>query len=59
MSAARTAAYHVLQAVADGDDLPVALARHRESLTDPRDRALVTELASGTLRWQGALDCLI
>lgn len=59
MSAARTAAYHVLQAVADGDDLPAALARHRDSLTDPRDRALVTELASGTLRWQGALDCLI
>ena len=59
MSTARTAAYHVLRAVAGGDDLPGALARHRDSLTDPRDRALVTELASGTLRWQGALDYLI
>ncbi|MDP6580006.1 MAG: 16S rRNA (cytosine(967)-C(5))-methyltransferase RsmB [Vicinamibacterales bacterium] len=59
MTPARLAAYRVLQAVSGGDDLPQALARIRDTLTDDRDRALVTEIATGTLRWLGALDRVI
>ena len=47
----------MLQAVCGGDDLPNALARVRDTLADDRDRALVTEITTGTLRWLGALDC--
>ena len=56
MSAARLAAYRALRAVDEGDDLPAALARYRDGLDDARDRALVTQLASGVLRWRAALD---
>ena len=59
MTPARTAAYHVLRAVFGGDDLPNALARVRDTLGDDRDRALVTEITTGTLRWLGALDRVI
>ena len=59
MTSARTAAYHVLRAVRGGDDLPHALARVRDTLPDDRDRALVTEISTGTLRWLGALDRII
>ena len=59
MTRARTAAYRVLRAVAAGDDLPDALARLRDILADERDRALVTEISTGTLRWLGALDRVI
>lgn len=59
MSVARTAAYWVLRAVLEGEDLPRALVRERDALTDPRDRALVTELSTGTLRWLASLDHLI
>ena len=59
MTSARTAAYHVLRAVLGGDDLPHALARVRDTLPDDRDRALVTEISTGTLRWLGALDRII
>jgi 16S rRNA (cytosine967-C5)-methyltransferase len=60
ISPARQAAYQVLRAVATGrQDLPAALARSRTRLTDPRDTALVAEIATGTLRWRGALDHLI
>ena len=59
MTPARTAAYRVLRAVLGGDDLPHALARVRDSLADDRDRALVTEISTGTLRWLGALDRVI
>ncbi len=59
MSAARMAAYWTLRAVLEGEDLPRALVRERDSLSDGRDRSLVTELTSGTLRWMGALDYLI
>ena len=59
MTPARTAAYHVLQAVWGGDTLPTALARVRDTLADDRDRALVTEITTGTLRWLGALDWVI
>ena len=59
MTPARSAAYRVLRAVFGGDDLPNALARVRDSLGDDRDRALVTEITTGTLRWLGALDRVI
>jgi 16S rRNA (cytosine967-C5)-methyltransferase len=57
---ARLAAYDVLRAVNAGRaDLPAALARVRGSLSDERDRALAGEIATGTLRWQGAFDAII
>ena len=59
MTPARGAAYRVLLAVVGGEDLPTALARVRDTLDDDRDRALVTEIATGTLRWLGALDRVI
>ena len=59
MTPARTAAYRVLRAVFGGDDLPAALARVRNTLGDERDRALVTEVTTGTIRWLGALDWVI
>lgn len=59
MTAARLAAYRVLCGVLAGNDLPGALARVRDSLPDERDRALVTELTGGVLRWMAALDGVI
>ncbi len=57
---ARTAAYAVLRLVASGKmDLASALARERTRLPDERDRALAGEIATGTLRWQGAFDHII
>ena len=57
---ARTAAYHALRAIAgERSDLPSALARGREYLSDERDRALAAEIVTGTLRWQRKLDYLI
>ena len=57
---ARVAAYDTILAVAAGRaDLPSALARARASLQDERDRALAAEIATGTLRWQGAFDHLV
>jgi 16S rRNA (cytosine967-C5)-methyltransferase len=57
---ARQAAYDVLRAVSSGRaDLPTALARVRTKLADDRDRALAGEIATGTLRWQGAFDHVI
>jgi 16S rRNA (cytosine967-C5)-methyltransferase len=57
---ARLAAYDVLRAVSSGRaDLPTALARVRPGLPDERDRALAGEIATGTLRWQGAFDVVI
>jgi 16S rRNA (cytosine967-C5)-methyltransferase len=57
---ARIAAYETVLAVAAGRaDLPSALARARLRLVDERDRALAGEIATGTLRWQGAFDHLI
>lgn len=40
-------------------DLPSALARARAALPDERDRALAGEIATGTVRWQGAFDHVI
>ena len=57
---ARQAAYDVLRAVSTGRaDLPAALARVRPGLPDERDRALAAEIATGTVRWQGAFDVVI
>jgi 16S rRNA (cytosine967-C5)-methyltransferase len=57
---ARIAALGVLQSVGDARaDLPSALAHARTNLKDERDRALLVELATGTLRWLGAIDHLI
>jgi 16S rRNA (cytosine967-C5)-methyltransferase len=57
---ARTAAFHALRAVrADRDDLPTALSRSRERLSDERDRALAGEIVTGSLRWQRALEHLV
>jgi 16S rRNA (cytosine967-C5)-methyltransferase len=57
---ARIAAYETILAVAAGRaDLPAALARARGKLHDERDRALAGEIATGTLRWQGAFDHVI
>ena len=60
IAAARLAAYEILRAVNGGrSDLPAALARARNRLEDERDRALAGEIATGTLRWQGAFDLLV
>ena len=57
ISPARLAAFRVLRAIASGRaDLGDAMSRARDPLRDPRDRALATELATGTLRWRGAID---
>jgi 16S rRNA (cytosine967-C5)-methyltransferase len=57
---ARVAALRVLREVARGDVQPAAvLAREHRALSDPRDRALTTEIVTGTLRWQRALDAAI
>ncbi len=57
---ARTAAFTALRDVNAGRvDLPAALASVRPTLQDERDRALATDLVTGTLRWQRQLDYLI
>ncbi len=54
---ARRAATDVLLAVDAGrHDLPTALAQAHAGLADARDRALLTELATGVQRWRLALD---
>ncbi|HEX6916830.1 MAG TPA: transcription antitermination factor NusB, partial [Phycicoccus sp.] len=56
----RFAAYTLLRAVADGAyanlELPVILRRRR---LEGRDAAFATELAFGTLRWQGLYDAVV
>lgn len=57
---ARAAAYDILRRVTGGhSDLPTAIARVRDALADDRDRALATDIVTGTQRWQAALDFLI
>ena len=57
---ARLAAYEVLVAISAGHaDLASALASSRDRLRDERDRALVSEIATGVQRWRGPLDHLI
>ena len=60
IAAGRLGAYRALREVNDQRaDSAHALEHHRRSLVDPRDRALVTEIVLGTLRWQGKLDHMI
>lgn len=57
---ARAAAYDILRRVASGrSDLPGAVAQVRDRLRDDRDRALATDIVTGTERWRAALDHLI
>ena len=57
---ARRAAYESLVAVlTDTVDLATSLERARRRLDDPRDRALATEIATGTERWRATLDHFI
>jgi 16S rRNA (cytosine967-C5)-methyltransferase len=57
---ARRAAYAALRAVTSNRaDLPDALARTRERLRDTRDQALTADIATGTLRWMGAIDAVV
>jgi 16S rRNA (cytosine967-C5)-methyltransferase len=54
---AREAAFRALRMLSSSHvDLGDALSRARDSLKDVRDRALTTDLVTGTLRWRGALD---
>ena len=60
ISPARRAAFDATLAVDSGRlDLSAALATARDSLADPRDRALATDIAVGTQRWRGRLDFLL
>ena len=58
---ARTAAFAALCEVErrPRSTCPAALALVRPTLPDERDRALATDLVTGTLRWQRQLDHLI
>jgi len=57
---ARRAAHEVLRAVHTGRaDLATALERVRRRLADPRDRALVGEIALGVQRRRAAIDHLV
>jgi 16S rRNA (cytosine967-C5)-methyltransferase len=57
---ARVAAYEVLSAVSSGDaDLPTAIASVRSRLPDERDRALMSDIATGVQRSRAALDHVI
>jgi 16S rRNA (cytosine967-C5)-methyltransferase len=59
MTGVRTAAARVLLAVGEGHTtLGTELARARENLP-PRDKALLVELTTGTLRWRNALDVYV
>jgi 16S rRNA (cytosine967-C5)-methyltransferase len=56
----RHAAVRVLTAVERGlTTLPDAVEHERRDLEDRRDRALLLELAAGTMRWQNALDFVL
>jgi 16S rRNA (cytosine967-C5)-methyltransferase len=60
ISPARLAAARVLRDVESGRaDLPSAIAHARVQLSDDRDRSLLVELATGTLRWLAAVDHVI
>lgn len=60
ISPARWAAFEALRRAhasrGSGKDLASALAETRGLASDPRDRALATEIALGTERWRAALD---
>jgi 16S rRNA (cytosine967-C5)-methyltransferase len=56
---ARVAAWRTLARVRAGATLADAIARERDTLADPRDRALAHDLATGVLRWRSALDATL
>lgn len=57
MAPARRAAIDALRDIDDGPlDLGEAVARARQHLTDERDRALLLEIVTGTLRMRAAID---
>jgi len=57
---ARRAAYEALHAVESGRALLAeAIVTSREPLHDDRDRALVTSIVTGTLRWRNRLDFVL
>ncbi len=56
----RLASVTALLAVERGQTtLATEMERARANLTDERDRALLVELTTGTLRWRGELDALL
>ena len=56
---ARVAAFEILSAVSAGRaDLSAAIAHARTTLTDDRDRALASEIATGVQRMRASLDHL-
>lgn len=60
ISPPRRTAYEVTLRVDTGrSDLSRALADLRDALDTPRDRALATDIATGTQRWRGQLDYLL
>ena len=57
---ARRAAYEALRAIESGRALLAeAIVASREPLQDDRDRALVTSIVTGTLRWRNRLDFVL
>ena len=57
---ARRAAFAALRAIATGrSDLDTAIDAARRLVADPRDVALLRELVTGTLRWQGQIDAVL
>lgn len=57
---ARSAAYRALRAIQSGQrDLASACAGEDAGLPDARDRALLREIVTGTLRWQRRLDVVL
>jgi 16S rRNA (cytosine967-C5)-methyltransferase len=57
---ARVAAFEILMSVSAGRlDLPAAVTRARQKLTDDRDKSLSAEIATGVERWRASLDYLI
>ena len=60
LAPARGAAYRALRVVAAGShDLPSSCALEDTALPDARDRALMREIVSGTLRWRRRIDHII
>ena len=53
---ARRVALDALSEVSAGTDLPDALARTRDQLSDDRDRALAAAIVIGTVRWRARID---
>jgi 16S rRNA (cytosine967-C5)-methyltransferase len=56
----RRAALRVLQRLRDSSTtLSEILVHERDQLSDARDRALTTEITSGTVRWRAAIDAVL